>query len=395
MSLTLPRPGGPRRGTARALPEAWVLGDLDLVRPLYMAGVPCAVVAPPRKPARYTRQARPIRWADPWKEPELLLESLISAARSSDERPVLFYQLDAYASFISSRREELAPWFRFVLPERELLDSCLDKSRFQALAMRLGLPVPPSRILRPEGPPPTDIGLRLPLVLKPSVHGNRGWSAVESSRKAVRVDSMGALAELWPRLVSRGEDVVVQELVPGPETRIESYHAYRDTGGVIVGEFTGRKIRTHPVEHGHTTAALVTDIPDVREIGRDVVARLNLTGVVKLDMKRTPEGDLVLLEANLRFNLWHHPAAYTGVNLPALVWSDLTGEPVPRALQGRAAACWMNLRDVQAAREWGVPLREWLRWAWRCEAKSGVARDDLRPLLRVGAQVVRRTVRRP
>ena len=47
------------------------------------------------------------------------------------------------------------------------------------------------------------------------------------------------------------------------------------------------------------------------------MAALGLRGVAKLDFKRTAAGELVLLEVNPRFNLWHLPGAVAGVNLPA------------------------------------------------------------------------------
>ena len=44
---------------------------------------------------------------------------------------------------------------------------------------------------------------------------------------------------------------------------------------------------------------------------------------MKLDFKqREATGGLYLLEANPRFNLWHHAGAVAGVNLPLLVYRD-------------------------------------------------------------------------
>ena len=37
------------------LPLACVMGDMDLVRPLGLAGIPCAAVAPAGAPPRYSR----------------------------------------------------------------------------------------------------------------------------------------------------------------------------------------------------------------------------------------------------------------------------------------------------------------------------------------------------
>jgi D-aspartate ligase len=153
------------------------------------------------------------------------------------------------------------------------------------------------------------------------------WSGPRVGRQAVA--SPAALAELWPRVVEAGGDMVVQEAVTGPEARIESYHAYVNVEGELVAEFTGRKIRTRPRCYGHSTAVEITPAADVADLGREVLGRLELRGVAKVDFKRAPDRSLYLLEVNPRFNLWHHPGARAGVNLPALVYADLTGRARP------------------------------------------------------------------
>src|SRR3712207_372716 len=132
---------------------------------------------------------------------------------------------------------------------------------------------------------------------------------IAGSAKALRLDSPEELRALWPRLAAVGLEVLAQELVPGPETRIESYHVYVDGQGEIVGEFTGQKIRTYPLEYGVSTAVTTADLPDVASLGRELTRRLNLRGVAKFDFKRGPNGRLYLLEINPRFNLWHHAGA--------------------------------------------------------------------------------------
>jgi D-aspartate ligase len=108
------------------------------------------------------------------------------------------------------------------------------------------------------------------------------------------------LAALWPRLTKVRTEFLVQQLVRGPESRIESFHVYVDTSGASVGEFTGRKIRTFPRDYGHSSAVEIVALPDVAEVGRDVVARLGARGVAKLDFKRDDNGRLHLLEINPR-----------------------------------------------------------------------------------------------
>jgi predicted ATP-grasp superfamily ATP-dependent carboligase len=232
------------------------------------------------------------------------------------------------------------------------------------------------------------------LVAKPLTRQHQTWRPLAGA-KALQLVNAADLRSLRDRLEDGDLDVLVQELVPGPESRIESYHVYIDDDGTIVGEFTGRKLRTHPPGFGYSTALRITDTEDVRVLGRSLCARMELTGVAKLDFKRDDDGHLRLLEVNPRFNLWHHPGALAGVNLPGLVHSDLTGQPRPAVGPARSGVQWCSLaHDHQAARADGVATLSWVRWAAACDAKSGFAWDDPLPLpgaalSRVGARLRR------
>jgi D-aspartate ligase len=367
-----------------ARPLACVMGDMDMVRPLGLAGIPCIVVTRPGWPATYSRFTRAaLHWENYWEDPEVLVETLVRLGKAQAEPPVLFYEQDAQLLLVSRYRDRLAEAFRFVVARPTLAEDLVDKSRFHELAERLNLPVPVTRRIHPStGSAPADLEMPFPAIVKPLVR-RASWQRVGGWGKVVQVDTPGALRDLWPRLAKTGLEFLVQELVPGPETRIESYHTYVDRQGGIVGEFTGRKIRTLPASYGHSTALTITDAADVAELGRALVRKLDLHGVAKFDFKRGPDGKLHLLEINARFNLWHHLGAVAGVNLPALVYADLTGSPRPPVGPARAGTCWCTLtNDWRAAKASGLSLGTWLPWALRCEAKSRVAWDDPMPVLR-------------
>lgn len=208
------------------------------------------------------------------------------------------------------------------------------------------------------------------------------------------MDSTHQLRRLWPRLADAGQEVLVQELVPGPESAVESYHAYVDAEGLVAGEFTGRKIRTYPLDYGLSCSVAISHAPDAMALGREVVSRLGLTGVLKVDFKRDPRGGLHVLEVNPRFTLWSHLGARAGVNLPALVYADLAGLPRPRVGEPKAGARWCSLDgDRRAARESGVPFWVWLPWAMRSDALANFTWSDPMPLLR-GALLPRLARRR-
>lgn len=362
-------------------PAACVMGEIDLVRALGLARIRSAVVVDPGNPARYSRStAHVLPYFDSRTEPEARVAAVVAYAERQSEKPVLFYDNDWSLLLVSRHRARLASALHFVVPEPDLVEALVDKERFQELSERLSLPVPRARRVRLSET--VEVDLRYPLVVKPLTRDHATWRPVARA-KAIRVGDPAALRELGRRLAGSALDVLLQEEVPGPESRIESYHVYADADGAIAGEFTGRKLRTYPQGFGYTSALEITSARDVADLGRELTRRLGLRGVAKLDFKRDDEGRLHLLEVNPRFNLWHHPGALAGVNLPALVYADLTGGARPGVRPARAGVRWCSLaHDLQAARLEGWSVTRWLRWVARCEAKSGLALADPLPLAR-------------
>jgi len=359
--------------------RAYVLGDRDLLASIHRAGVPVTAVCRRTAPARFSRYTS--RWLeDSRPEEDALSATLREDAGRVTGPAVLFYEQDDDLLFVSRRREELSGALRFVIAEAHLVERLMDKGAFQALAEELDLPVPVGRRVDLTGSSPDLRGISYPVLVKP-LRREQAWERV-SATKAVLASGPEELAELGKRLAPGHAGVLVQQPVAGPETRIESYHVYVDAAGEIVAEFTGRKIRTYPSELGHSTALVTTDCADVVSLGRDIVRKLGLRGVAKLDFKRDPEDRLWLLEVNPRFTLWHHVAAAAGLNIPAIVWADLTGGARPPAARARAGVRWCRVeRDVLAARQEGMGLAAWLRWLSHCETRAGLDPLDPVPVL--------------
>jgi D-aspartate ligase len=369
--------------SASGHPLACVIGEIDLVRALGLAGIYSVAVAPPGDFTRYSRFTRDsIDRVDALRRPAELVERLLEWSQGQPEQPVLYYNGDWDLLAVSRHRKQLSAGFRFVVADEELVEDLVDKTRFQQLAEKHELPVPRS-VLSGAGSSPAELDLRFPVVVKPVTRNHANWKPIARA-KVVQCDTRDELDALLARLEEAGVEVIVQEFVPGPETLIESYHVYVDEAGAVAGEFTGKKIRTFPEHHGYSTALVLTNAADVAELGRDIVGRIDLRGVAKLDFKRDPEdGSLHLLEVNPRFNLWHHPGAAAGVNIPELVYRDLVGLPRRPAATAKAGVRWVSpWRDAQAVWTQHVPLRRWIPWMLSCEAKCAVAWDDPLPFPR-------------
>jgi D-aspartate ligase len=365
-------------------PLALVMGDVDMVRALGMAGIPVAFFGRDDEPARLSRHVRAaLPWIDPWERQDELVDALLAFAAAQAQPPVLCPQTDATLLVASRHRERLAERFRQALADAELIEQLVDKGRFQLLAAEHALPVPGAQRLCPvAGGPPPALEVPFPLVVKPLTR-TPGWNQLAGASKALHMLGKEDFAAAWPELSELPTELLAQQLIAGPESRIESFHVYVDESGAIAGEFTGRKIRTFPRDYGHSTAVEVVALPDVAELGRDVIARLALRGLAKLDFKRDDAGRLHLLEINPRFNLWHYPGAIAGVNLPALAYADLTGHERPPVAARPHRIAWVDpLQDMRAARADGVSPLRWLRFLAGCRAICGLARADPAPFLR-------------
>lgn len=379
------------RGSSRAAdaaaepPLALLLGDVDMLAALRLAGIRAIVMAERGSPLRRSRNVvGALPPVDPWREADRLVESLIRLGERRASRLVLFYQQDSELLAISRARARLERHFDFLLPSAEMVEDLVDKSRFLALAEKFGLPVPVTIVL---GPRRRKLPKRMPYpaLVKPVRRDGR-WEFLHGRGKAAVARSEEKLLDLWDAARRLGLSLVAQQLVAGPESAVVSYHAYVSANGRALGEFTGGKIRTRPAAFGHTTALQVINDRDVFEGGRRVRDQLGLIGVMKIDFKRAPDGRLYLLEINPRYNLWHHPGAVAGVNLPAIAYADLTGTALPLPPIARSGVRWCRWADKAAAREAGMSLFGWLRWAAACQAKSGLALSDPLPTVQLAGQ---------
>src|SRR5258706_4776440 len=92
---------------------------------------------------------------------------------------------------------------------------------------------------------------------------------------------------------------------------------------------------------------------ELAAIGRDIVLRIPLKGVFKIDFKKdAASGRFHVLEINARYNLWHHMAARNGVNLLQVAYNYLVHGARPKCMRYRTTFRWLCFRlDFRAFRE--------------------------------------------
>lgn len=387
-------------------PWALVIGDISLVRALGRSGLPVMLASSePRPPAASSRYCAGVLSTPSFvDEPEAAVHAIVAWASEQQVRPVIFPQGDHDLLALSRQRDLVTRQAHLVLARAELVEDLVDKLRFAALASHLGLPVPPTVTLRRDQRLDEHLARwsHFPCVLKPATRSRWDGSALqmhdEGTPKALRVETRQELERIAPLVRAHETDCVLQAAIEGGEQQILSYHAYVRSNGELAAELTGRKVRTVPRTYGFSTCLDVVHEPEVIEVGRDVLRTLGLTGVMKMDFKRdVRDGRLYLLEVNPRFNLWHHPAAVAGVNIPALVYDDCVhpGSSRPPQRLPRPVR-WLGARgDLRALPEYRrageLTIGGWLRDLVTADVNEDLfLRDPLPGLLELASRAKRR-----
>lgn len=399
--------GSPGNGSDKA--KAVVIGDLNLLRAVGMAGLPAAVVSSKADYAAFNSKycAGAIVVPSLLSSPDEVTESLLAFGRAAGEPLDLFYEDDHSLALVSRTRERLEPFYRFRMPEREIVDATVDKVGFTRMSRERDLPVPRT-FLAEEMAGVQDVVDRvgLPCVLKPSMR--KAWfssSVVRSlggtPQKVIFAQTRAELEDRFPRMLEHSRSFLVQQAIPGGDDEIFSYHAYYDAASRPLGEFVGRKVRTYPPASGISTYLRLVNDDEVVALGRDIARKLDFVGVVKMDFKRDPATKrFYLMEINPRFNLWHYLGAAAGINLPLLAHRDCAGTPVNLlGRRYRTDLYWLSFRDdfrsFLLPREAGSPAL--LPWLWsfrRRKICNTFAWNDIGPWRGIQIGRARRILRR-
>ena len=269
---------------------------------------------------------------------------------------------------LAEARERFAGRTTLAIPEPEALAATHDKSATFAMAERLGIAVPATRVVE-VGARSADVGSELgfPVVIKPIA--SREVLADRTIRSNV-VSYAADPAGLRARLASlpSGTTVMLQRWVPGDGIGVE---LLMDHGRPLVA-FEHRRLREFPPTGGASSlresVALDADLHDqaVR-----MLSELGWTGLAMVEFRRGRDGVGYLMEINGR--VWGSLplAVRAGVDFPGRL-ADLLLDGAP----GISAAA----SDTDAAYRRGVRARNLrLDIAWIGSVLSGRRRQQGMP----------------
>jgi D-aspartate ligase len=263
---------------------------------------------------------------------------------------VLFPTGDETAALCASHWDTLARVFRMTTPPWEVVRYAHDKRQTYRLAAEIGAPYP--RTWELGGVNVHRIDCTFPAILKPAIKEQTNALTVA---KAWRIDDRSSLLARYTDALQLlpADELLLQELVPGTGGAQLSFAALASDGEVICS-LVARRVRQFPMDIGRASTFVETvEDPEVRSLGRRVIARLRYTGLVEVEFKRDPRtNEPKLLDINPRLWGWHTLGRRAGMDFSFLVWQLAQGQ---RAADRQAPP---NIRWMWPAADIPIALRE-------------------------------------
>jgi predicted ATP-grasp superfamily ATP-dependent carboligase len=334
------------------LPPAIVLGGdsnaLSVARSLGRQGIPVYAIGydPHLRFSRYCRWIHvPFHHSDEATWSDYLLGPESDGLRGS----VLLACSDGALATIARHREVLAE--KFLLDESHVpAQLCmLNKLSTYRAAVEAGVPAPrfweigcAADLQRHRA------DLVFPLLVKPLFSHHFG----SIGGKFLVARSFDELTAAYARTQDARIEVLLLELIPGPDSRLCSYYTYLDAEGRPRFDFTKRIIRRFPVNMGNACYHITDRVPEVRELSLQLLQHVGLRGLACVEFKRDPRDDrLKLIECNARFTAANNLVAAAGFDLARFVYNRRVGlSPPPMEHYACGMRLWYPREDFRSFR---------------------------------------------
>jgi D-aspartate ligase len=262
----------------------------------------------------------------------------------------------------------------------------MGKVSFAEHALAVGLPIPPTAILRSrEDAERASRELAFPVVLKPDTKGP-AWTALTKA-KAIRADTPEGMLAVYDAISSASDVLIAQTWVDGPEDGLISVNAYYDRDGVAQATFVARKLRQWPLDTGTSCLGEEVRHPEAEAISAALFGSVPYRGLAYVEAKTDARtGRLLIIEPNIGRPTGRSAIAERGgVELLMTAYCDALGAPLPEARTQRyRGAKWIYWRhDLQAAAvrmsRGELTIGQWWRSVGGSPVEAVFARRDPAP----------------
>ncbi len=325
-------------------------------------------------------------------------ELLLGAGRPGLEGSVLFACSDEAIEFMATRRQELARFYRLDDHIATQQIALLDKQETIRLAASVGVPTPRQWAIDSlEDLDRIGAMLDFPALVRP-VHSHLFLRVYH--KKLLVVRDLDELRNRLEEVLGHGLEVMVCELIPGPDTLLSSYYTYIDPQDEHLFHFTKRVIRRSPPQFGAGVYHITEWLPETAEMGQRFFRGIGFRGLGNIEFKRDPrDGRLKIIEVNARFTAAQELLVRSGMDIAWIIYNHIIGRrlpPVDRFTEHLRlwypSGDFDALRDLRAQGELTIP--QWLRSIAHRHVLPFFSVTDPMPALAKGRDTFRRRILR-
>lgn len=281
----------------------------------------------------------------------------------------------------------------------EVLLAMLDKARTAELAQGLEVDSPQiASVASAQEARDAAEAIGYPCALKP-VHSHHFARHFGLLQKAFVANDPAELEAAFDRTDDLPVELLVTEIIPGPDDAFASYYSYLDERGEPLFHLTKRKLRQFPPRFGIGCYHVTDWNPEVAELGLRFLQGAGVRGLACVEFKRDiRDGRLKLIECNHRFTAATEQLRVAGADLPLFTYSRLAGIEPPTIDRYRTGiGCWFPLRDARAfldyRRRGELSFGRWLRSLIRRQCFPVARLDDPLPSIAQSARKLWRKLR--
>ena len=341
--------------------------SLSLVRRFGAAGIKTRVSGPSDCWGMYSRHcAEHFKIPRGASGPEYWNDLLLSGKNPQLHGSLLIAGSDLAIEFMAENRTALEAHFVFAHGDPKLQLSLLDKRETLILAKQAGVATPQFWNVANEDDLENIRGsVEFPVMVKPILSHN---FIKQFGKKLFIIEKdfdelAGKVRLAW----SKNIEVMVIEMIPGPDSQLSSFYTYIDGDDQIRFEYTKRIIRRYPINRGLACYHKSEWMPETAEAGKKFFKGIGFQGLGNIEFKRDPRDNILkVIESNARFTAAQELVVQAGAPIDFIFYCAATGQPAPTFEEyDQQLTYWYGVRDFLAFLEMrmagSISTEQWIK----------------------------------
>ncbi|MFZ1519514.1 MAG: hypothetical protein WAU11_12095 [Ignavibacteriaceae bacterium] len=256
---------------------------------------------------------------------------------------VIFDTDDNIATTLSKNKQLLSRHYKIVTANYDQMSMFINKDKAWKLALENDIPHPANyRPVSREDFDSIRSHIKLPCLFKP-VKGHE-FRSVFNVKNFV-VNTFDEYDKYLNQCLEKDQQVMVQEIIPGPDTLLYKCMTYINSNGESAGYFFYNKLRQNPPGFGVIRVCKSAPYNEEVAILFDKILKSSgYKGFITVEFKKdTRDNKLKFIEANVRMPRNNQLPFSCGVNFPWIIFSDLNNKLLEKFTSYNDKKYWIEL----------------------------------------------------